>query len=72
MKWGACHSDNEIKFWAWKCVRCGNETVQPLSGKLPGRCTTLYCGGTDFLKVGEGRTEAEARAAAQKKRGVNL
>jgi hypothetical protein len=54
--------NGEIKFWRWKCQGCGNETVMPLAGKLPQICSATYgCFGTEFLKVGEGRTEEEAK-----------
>ncbi len=64
--------NGEIKFWTWKCLKCGKERVFAIAGKLPSPCDAFYCGGTDFQKVGEGRTEDEARRDAQQKRHVNL
>jgi hypothetical protein len=54
--------NTEVKFWRWQCKGCGHETVMPIAGKLPRMCTATYgCFGTEFLKVGEGPTEEEAK-----------
>ena len=53
--------EGEIKFWRWKCVACGKETVRPIEGRMPPPCDTYWCGGTHFQKVGEGRDEEEAK-----------
>ncbi|MGA9722721.1 MAG: hypothetical protein WBQ86_09720 [Candidatus Binatus sp.] len=54
------NASGEIKFWRWQCVACSKETVHEISGRMPPPCETYWCGGTHFLKVGEGRTREEA------------
>jgi len=58
----------ETKFWAWKCEACGKEFVIALANKMHGPCHTYGCGGTHFLKVGQGETKEEARRDAERNR----